>query len=107
MTPVTSSHAPTGRRAARSIVAIACVAIVLLSFAGPAAALTVPSTGAMFGAHVESSPGMSFVSSVRAFEQRLGRNLAIVNKFHDWSMTNVDDERTLTNSGHLVMVSWH
>ena len=107
MTQLTSPRAHTGSRLTRWIVAISTASVMLVGLSGGAAASTAPTTGAMFGAHVERSSGLSLVDSVGAFEHRLGRSLAVVNKFHDWSMTSVSDEKALTSSGHLVMVSWH
>ena len=72
-----------------------------------AASANVPGTGALFGAYVRPSSGASFYDSAIAFETKLGRPLAIVNKYHTWSDTHFTDEAKLVASGHLVMVSWH
>jgi Divergent InlB B-repeat domain len=72
-----------------------------------AASANVPGTGALFGAYVRSSSGANFYDSATAFEAKLGRPLAIVNKYHTWSDTHYSDEAALVASGHLVMVSWH
>jgi hypothetical protein len=71
-----------------------------------AAPLT-PASGALFGAYVQPPAGGSLPDSVAAFEARLGRKLAIVNKYHDWSLVTYKDEKMLIASGHIVMVSWH
>jgi hypothetical protein len=101
---------PLHRRArtlTKVVVGVMLCATSTLAVSTAAQALTVPKTGAMFGAYIEPFGGHSFVDSVRAFETQLGRKVPVVNKFHDWSMINFSDERALTKSGHLVLVSWH
>jgi hypothetical protein len=94
------------RRVKRSRVAVG----LLVSFAiiGTArAAVVTPTTGAYFGAYVQPHRGSDLIHSVAAFETKLGRTLAIVNKYHDFTMQNYADEASLISSGHEVMVSWH
>jgi hypothetical protein len=62
---------------------------------------------ALFGAYVRPTGVTSVIDAVTAFESKLGRKLGIVNKYHNWSMTNFSDEAKLIASGYMVMVSWH
>jgi hypothetical protein len=84
------------------------VALIVGLFApGTLAARPVPAHGALFGAYVQPPAGGSLPAGVASLEARLGRPLDIVNKFHDWTLIDYKDEKTLMASGHLVMVSWH
>src|SRR4051794_12987434 len=81
------------------------VCLVIVVPASTPAHAAVPTV--MFGAYVEPPAGATFVGGVQAFELKLGRSLAIVNKFHDWSNVNYTDEAVLMGGGRRVMVSWH
>jgi hypothetical protein len=94
-------------RTSRLVGVALTLTIAMMATGATAHAAVVPKTGVLFGAYVAPYGGRSFVDSTRAFENSLGRKLGIVNKFHDWSMINFSDEKTLTKSGHLVLVSWH
>jgi hypothetical protein len=87
------------------------VMVVGLFAAGTSAVVSAaplaPASGALFGAYVQPPAGSSLPDGVAAFESKLGRKLAIVNKYHDWSLITYKDEKTLIGSGHIVMVSWH
>jgi len=109
---MSSTTTSTPSRASRTrLLALATAVLVLAVIATRsgtgAAAVTVPQTGAYFGAYVQSYGGQSLVQSAATFEKSLGRKLAIVNKYHDFSMTNYSDEASFIKSGHIVMISWH
>ena len=87
--------------------AVLLVAVAAVFPRSDARAATKPSNGVLLGAYVRRTGGLSFVDAEQAFETQLGRKLAIVNKYHDWSDTNYSDEAQLVGSGHLVMISWH
>lgn len=96
----------TSRSAIWAAVVLSALIVPTLQ-ASPAGAATGPAKGLFFGAYVRSTGGLSFFDAERAFESKIGRRLAIVNKFHVWSDTHYSDEAKFVNSGQRVMVSWH
>ena len=93
-----------------ALVVTTCFSASLFTPAAPAGASrapTSPARGAFFGAYVKPRGGLSFYAIEKAFERSIGRKLAIVNKYHDWSDTHYKDEARFIADNQLVMVSWH
>ncbi len=92
------------RRVLTALIVTTCFAASLFSAAtAPArasgvgmlqgSAATTPARGAFFGAYVMPTGRLSFCAAVKAFETKLGRKLAIVNKYHDWSLATTRTRR--------------
>ena len=84
----------------------ACLVIALLSAlvaAAPAQAVNppaVPTHGALWGAF-PNEPG-----GIAALQSRVGRRLAVVNRYVPWDFSNWPDIGTYLRGGHLPLVSW-
>jgi hypothetical protein len=84
----------------------ACLAIALLSAlvaAAPAQAVNppaVPTHGALWGAF-PNEPG-----GIAALQKRVGRRLAVVNRYVPWDFSSWSDIGTYLGEGHLPLVSW-
>ena len=91
-----------------SLAGVIVAIVIAMVLASPEArAVKIPRKGVLFGAYVRRTGGLNFFDAERAFEAKLGRTLAIVNKYHDWSDTNYSDEAKFIAAGQTVMVSWH
>jgi hypothetical protein len=84
----------------------ACLAIALLSAlvaAAPAQAVNppaVPTHGALWGAF-PNEPG-----GIPTLQKRVGRRLAIVNRYVPWDFSRWSDMSTYLRGGHFPLVSW-
>lgn len=82
---------------------VAVVVVALLAAAAPAQAVTppvVPTHGALWGAF-PNEPG-----GIPALQARVGRRLAIVNRYVPWDFSNWSSISDYLKTGHLPMVSW-
>lgn len=84
----------------------ACLLIAVLASlftAATAQAVTppaVPTHGALWGAF-PNEPG-----GIAALQQRVGRRLAIVNRYVPWTFSSWSDVSTYLRGGHLPLISW-
>ncbi len=99
----------------RTILAVVPVVLSMLLIAEPSAhaALTrpdgrlAPSTGSLFGASVQTRPGMTRQQSYADLERRLGRKLVIAHDFYAWDKSFPTDlQRWHLTNGRLPMISW-
>ncbi|HXD68794.1 MAG TPA: glycosyl hydrolase [Gaiellales bacterium] len=82
---------------------VAVVVVALLAAAAPAQAVkppAVPTRGALWGAF-PNEPG-----GIPALQARVGRRLAIVNRYVPWDFSNWSSISDYLRTGHLPMVSW-
>jgi hypothetical protein len=75
-------------------------ALIAAATAQAASPPAVPVHGALWGAF-PNEPG-----GIAALQQRVGRRLAIVNRYVPWTFTHWSDISTYLRGGHLPMVSW-
>jgi len=90
-----------GLRRASAASAVALVAWI--AFAVPVQAVTppaVPAHGALWGAFPNEAGGIA------ALQRRVGRRLAVVNRYVPWTFTRWSDIATYLRGGHLPLVSW-
>jgi hypothetical protein len=82
---------------------VAVVVMALLAAAAPAQAVrppVVPTRGALWGAF-PNEPG-----GIPALQSRVGRRLAIVNRYVPWDFSNWSSISDYLKTGHLPLVSW-
>jgi hypothetical protein len=61
----------------------------------------------LFGAYVAPRGGQSHSEAVTAFEQEIGRTLAIVHAYHGWKGPLIGDfERWAADGGRTLLISW-
>ena len=68
-----------------------------------------PDTGALLGANVAKETNDTRYEGVLAFEELIGRNIAIINRFHEFSAgvdSNFFWDRRHIEDGRTVMISW-
>jgi hypothetical protein len=104
---------PTRRRrlagiAAGSVLGILVAVMTVVPWHQARADSTIqPATGALFGLYPGSRNGLSFLDGMKQRESQLGRKLAIVNKYHNWSDTNYSVEAQIAAQERIPMISWH
>ncbi len=72
-------------------------------------ALLAPVAGTHFGANASKRGTGSQYDSILAFEQKLGRRLSVLNRFHEFSAgveSNLFWDRKHIDDGRIVMLSW-
>ena len=68
-----------------------------------------PATGALLGANISNEGGGSRYDSVIDFENLVGRDIAVINRFHEFSAgltSNFYWDRRHIEDGRTVMISW-
>ncbi len=89
---------------------IATMAMIAALVAAPAASsaptTSAPASGVMFGAYANAKGGQSLDQAVTSLENKIGRKLAIVNKYHPFSDHSYGFEQWQLGRGQLPMISW-
>lgn len=108
--PARWRHSPT-RALWLVVVAAALMLSLLPPFAEDASAAAMssniaPSSGALFGAYVNSRGGLTQQETTARLERQLGRRLAIANQYRGWSSRTFGKEAEHVAAGRVPMISW-
>ncbi len=94
------------RQAPVRTVLVGVLATFVLLGASAVATSAAPADGSWFGAHVNPRGGLDQYQSIVAFESDLGRQLAVVNRFHPWHHRSFRMEARHIADGRIPMISW-
>jgi hypothetical protein len=82
------------------------VALLTAPAASSAPTTSAPASGVMWGAYANAKPGQSIFDAVTSLENKVGRKLAIANKYHPFSDHSYGFEQWQLDRGQLPMISW-
>ncbi|MEO8475510.1 MAG: glycosyl hydrolase [Actinomycetota bacterium] len=96
-----------GAGALGTTISIAMLAALLTAPAAFSAPTTsAPATGVMWGAYANAKSGQSIFDAVTSLEGKVGRKLAIANKYHPFTDHSYTFEQWQLDRGQLPLISW-
>lgn len=96
-----------GAGALGTTVSIAMVVALLTAPAASSAQTTsAPASGVMWGAYANAKSGQTIFDAVTSLEKKVGRRLAIANKYHPFTDHSYNFEQWQLDRGQLPMISW-
>jgi len=81
-------------------------ALVTAPAASSAPTTSAPASGVMWGAYANAKSGQSIFDAVTSLEGKVGREIAIANKYHPFTDRSYKFEQWQIDRGQLPMISW-